>query len=78
MLRSGEELFLGFADDDLSFDDSSNVVGGTLQTKGYSLMLYAQQEWDNAYRLFPRRAPSRSGSNLESNQNISLLPRCSA
>jgi uncharacterized protein YhjY with autotransporter beta-barrel domain len=39
----------GFTDDDLSFNDSSNVVGGTLQTKGYSVMVYAQQEWENAY-----------------------------
>ena len=40
---------LGFAADQLSFNDSSNIVGGTLQTKAYSLMLYAQQEWENAY-----------------------------
>jgi uncharacterized protein YhjY with autotransporter beta-barrel domain len=40
---------LGFAADDLSFNDSSNIVGGTLQTKGYSLMVYAQQEWESAY-----------------------------
>jgi uncharacterized protein YhjY with autotransporter beta-barrel domain len=40
---------LGFAADDLSFNDSSNVVGGTLQTKGYSVMAYAQQEWESAY-----------------------------
>jgi uncharacterized protein YhjY with autotransporter beta-barrel domain len=40
---------LGFADDDLSFNDSSNIVGGALQTKGYSLMVYAQQEWESAY-----------------------------
>jgi uncharacterized protein YhjY with autotransporter beta-barrel domain len=40
---------LGFTDDDLSFNNSSNVVGGTLQTKGYSFMVYAQQEWDSAY-----------------------------
>jgi uncharacterized protein YhjY with autotransporter beta-barrel domain len=40
---------LGFADDDLSFNDSSNIVGGTLQTKAVSLMVYAQQEWENAY-----------------------------
>jgi uncharacterized protein YhjY with autotransporter beta-barrel domain len=41
---------LGFTDDDLSFNgSSSNIVGGTLQTKGYSGMLYAQQEWESAY-----------------------------
>ncbi len=40
---------LGFADDDLSFNDSSNIVGGKLQTKAVSLMVYAQQEWENAY-----------------------------
>jgi outer membrane autotransporter protein len=40
---------LGFAADELSFNDSSNIVGGTLHTRAYSLMVYAQQEWENAY-----------------------------
>lgn len=40
---------LGFAKDDLSFNDLSNSVGGTLQTKGYSLMAYVQQEWESAF-----------------------------
>jgi uncharacterized protein YhjY with autotransporter beta-barrel domain len=40
---------LGFTDDDLNFDDLSNAVGGTLQTKAVSLMAYVQQEWENAY-----------------------------
>jgi len=40
---------LGFADDDLSFNESSNIVGGKLQTKAVSMMIYAQQEWESAY-----------------------------
>ena len=38
-----------FADDDLSFNQNANVVGGSLGTKGYSLMIFAQQEWNHGY-----------------------------
>jgi uncharacterized protein YhjY with autotransporter beta-barrel domain len=34
---------LAFADDDLSFNEASNIVGGSLDTKGYSLLIFAQQ-----------------------------------
>ncbi len=47
--RAVAGVILGYADDRLSFNNESNVVGGSVATFGYSLILFAQQEWDHGY-----------------------------
>jgi uncharacterized protein YhjY with autotransporter beta-barrel domain len=40
---------LGYTNSSVSFDDPANAAGGSVDTQGYSALVYLQQEWRSAY-----------------------------
>lgn len=40
---------VGYTNSTVSFDDPTNAAGGSVDTQGYSALVYLQQEWQSAY-----------------------------